>query len=76
MIRTQDKCVHFDVFKTGIRKTAVFWDEGLEMVPTFRANLTDEPNSIQIIKTYICVIRLLPQCTSSNHLHMAVLTLF
>jgi hypothetical protein len=51
MIRTQDKCVSFDVFMTGIRKTAVFWDAGLEMVPTFCVNLTEELNSIQIIKT-------------------------
>jgi hypothetical protein len=36
---------------TGIRKTAVFWDAGLEMLPTFRANLTEEPNNMQIIKT-------------------------
>jgi hypothetical protein len=35
----------------GIGKTAVFWDADLEMVPTFHANLTEEPNSIQIIKT-------------------------
>jgi hypothetical protein len=51
MIRKQDKCVSFDIFMTGIRKTAVFWDACLEMVPTFRAKLTEEPNSIQIIKT-------------------------
>jgi len=51
MTRTQDKCVSFDILITGIRKTAVFWEAGLEMVPTFCANLTEESNSIQIIKT-------------------------
>jgi len=76
MIRTQEKCVSFDVFMIEIRKTTLFWDACLEMVSTFRANLTEEPNGIQIIKIRICVIHLWPQCTSSNHLHMAVLTLF
>jgi len=51
MKRKQDKCVSFDVLMTEIRKTAVFWEAGLEMMPTFCANLTQEPNSIQIIKT-------------------------
>jgi len=51
MTRTQDKCISFDVFMTGIRKNAVFWEAGLEMMPTFCANLTEEPNSIHIIKT-------------------------
>jgi len=36
---------------TGIRKTAVFWDADFEMLPTFRANVTEEPNNMHIIKT-------------------------